>query len=127
MRNRRRLAREPVVKKEFCSDSGWARWWRWDRIQRGSLFLTSRVTRRDMTKESGVRIVPGGSSIATAATWHAVCVHAAMFINVGAHVDEGTMVDSHALIGSCAQIGKNCHISAAAQIGGVIEPVERCQ
>ena len=46
-----------------------------------------------------------------------------MFINVGAYVDDGTMVDSHALVGSCAQVGKNCHISAAAQIGGVIEPV----
>jgi 2,3,4,5-tetrahydropyridine-2-carboxylate N-succinyltransferase len=46
-----------------------------------------------------------------------------MFINVGAHIDENTMVDSHALVGSCAQVGKNCHISAGAQIGGVIEPV----
>jgi len=46
-----------------------------------------------------------------------------MFVNVGAYVDENTMIDSHALIGSCAQIGKNCHISAAAQIGGVLEPV----
>jgi 2,3,4,5-tetrahydropyridine-2-carboxylate N-succinyltransferase len=46
-----------------------------------------------------------------------------MFINVGAYVDDGTMVDSHALVGSCAQVGKNCHLSAAAQIGGVIEPV----
>lgn len=46
-----------------------------------------------------------------------------MFINVGAYVGEGTMVDSHALVGSCAQIGRNCHISAAAQIGGVLEPV----
>ena len=46
-----------------------------------------------------------------------------MFINVGAYVADGTMVDSHALVGSCAQIGKNCHISAAAQIGGVLEPV----
>jgi len=46
-----------------------------------------------------------------------------MFINVGAYVDEGTMVDSHALVGSCAQIGKRVHISAAAQVGGVLEPV----
>jgi 2,3,4,5-tetrahydropyridine-2-carboxylate N-succinyltransferase len=46
-----------------------------------------------------------------------------MFINVGAYVGEGTMVDSHALVGSCAQIGRNCHISAASQIGGVLEPV----
>jgi 2,3,4,5-tetrahydropyridine-2-carboxylate N-succinyltransferase len=46
-----------------------------------------------------------------------------MYINLGAYVGEGTMVDSHALVGSCAQIGKNCHISAASQIGGVLEPV----
>jgi 2,3,4,5-tetrahydropyridine-2-carboxylate N-succinyltransferase len=46
-----------------------------------------------------------------------------MFINAGAYVDDGTMVDSHALIGSCAQVGRNCHISAGAQIGGVLEPV----
>jgi len=50
-------------------------------------------------------------------------LHAPMFINVGAYVDEGTMVDSHALVGSCAQIGKRVHLSAAAQIGGVLEPV----
>jgi 2,3,4,5-tetrahydropyridine-2-carboxylate N-succinyltransferase len=46
-----------------------------------------------------------------------------MFINAGAYVDEGTMVDSHALVGSCAQVGKRVHISAAAQIGGVLEPI----
>src|SRR5256885_360975 len=77
-----------------------------------------------MTKEGGVRIVPGGSSIRDGSyVERGVVCMPPMFINVGAHVDEGTMVDSHALIGSCAQIGKNCHISAAAQIGGVIEPV----
>jgi 2,3,4,5-tetrahydropyridine-2-carboxylate N-succinyltransferase len=46
-----------------------------------------------------------------------------MFINAGAYVDDGTMIDSHALIGSCAQVGRNCHISAGAQIGGVLEPI----
>jgi len=46
-----------------------------------------------------------------------------MYINVGAYVDEGTLVDSNALVGSCAQVGRNCHISAGAQIGGVLEPV----
>jgi 2,3,4,5-tetrahydropyridine-2-carboxylate N-succinyltransferase len=46
-----------------------------------------------------------------------------MYINTGTYIDDGVMVDSHALIGSCAQIGRNCHISAAAQIGGVLEPV----
>jgi 2,3,4,5-tetrahydropyridine-2-carboxylate N-succinyltransferase len=72
----------------------------------------------------GVRIVPGGSSIRDGSyiARGVVCMPP-MFINVGAYVDEGTMVDSHSLIGSCAQIGKKCHISAGAQIGGVIEPV----
>lgn len=72
----------------------------------------------------GVRLVPGGSSIRDASyVARGVVCMPPMFINVGAYVDENTMVDSHALIGSCAQIGKNCHISAAAQVGGVIEPV----
>ena len=46
-----------------------------------------------------------------------------MFVNTGSYVGDGTMIDSHALVGSCAQVGRNCHISAAAQIGGVLEPV----
>jgi len=72
----------------------------------------------------GVRLVPGGSSIRDASfVARGVVCMPPMFINVGAYVDENTMVDSHALIGSCAQIGKNCHISAGAQIGGVIEPI----
>lgn len=72
----------------------------------------------------GVRLVPGGSSIRDGSfVGRGVVCMPPMFINVGAYVAEGTMVDSHALIGSCAQIGKNCHISAGAQIGGVIEPV----
>lgn len=76
------------------------------------------------TRESGVRIVPGGSSIRDGCYVgrNVICMPP-MFINVGAYVNDGTMVDSHALVGSCAQIGKNCHISAAAQIGGVLEPV----
>jgi 2,3,4,5-tetrahydropyridine-2,6-dicarboxylate N-succinyltransferase len=73
---------------------------------------------------SGVRIVPGGSSIRDGVyLGKGVTCMPPMYINVGAYVSDGTMVDSHALIGSCAQIGKNCHISAAAQIGGVLEPV----
>ena len=72
----------------------------------------------------GVRIVPGGSSIRDGSyIGKGVICMPPMYINVGAWVDDGTMVDSHALVGSCAQVGKNCHISAAAQIGGVIEPV----
>lgn len=71
-----------------------------------------------------VRVVPGGSSVRTGAYVAAsvICMPP-MYINVGAYVDEGTLIDSHALVGSCAQIGKRVHLSAAAQIGGVLEPV----
>ena len=73
---------------------------------------------------SGVRIVPGGSSIRDGAyLGYGVICMPPMYINIGAHVGDGTLVDSHALVGSCAQIGKRVHLSAAAQIGGVIEPV----
>lgn len=76
------------------------------------------------TAQSGVRIVPGGSSIRDGCyIGRGVTCMPPMYINAGAYVDDGTMVDSHALVGSCAQIGKNCHISAASQIGGVLEPV----
>jgi 2,3,4,5-tetrahydropyridine-2-carboxylate N-succinyltransferase len=79
---------------------------------------------KSLSLGSGVRIVPGGSSVRdTAFVAAGVMCIPPMFINVGAYVDEGTMIDSHALVGSCAQIGKKCHISAAAQIGGVLEPV----
>lgn len=72
----------------------------------------------------GVRVVPGGSSVRTGCyVGRGVTCMPPMYINVGAYVDDNTMVDSHALVGSCAQIGKNCHLSAAAQIGGVLEPV----
>jgi 2,3,4,5-tetrahydropyridine-2,6-dicarboxylate N-succinyltransferase len=71
-----------------------------------------------------VRIVPGGSSVRVGAyVAPSVICMPPMFINVGAYVDEGTMIDSHALVGSCAQVGKRVHLSAAAQIGGVLEPV----
>jgi 2,3,4,5-tetrahydropyridine-2,6-dicarboxylate N-succinyltransferase len=71
-----------------------------------------------------VRLVPGGSSVRLGAYVAAsvICMPP-MFVNVGAYVDEGTMVDSHALVGSCAQIGKRVHLSAAAQVGGVLEPI----
>jgi 2,3,4,5-tetrahydropyridine-2-carboxylate N-succinyltransferase len=79
---------------------------------------------RTMTLGEGVRIVPGGSSIRDGAfVGRGVICMPPMFINVGAYVGEGAMIDSHALVGSCAQIGRNCHISAGAQIGGVLEPV----
>ena len=72
----------------------------------------------------GVRVVPGGSSVrAGAYVARGVVCMPPMYINAGAWVDEGTMVDSHALVGSCAQVGKRVHLSAAAQIGGVLEPV----
>ncbi|HZP03955.1 MAG TPA: 2,3,4,5-tetrahydropyridine-2,6-dicarboxylate N-succinyltransferase [Terracidiphilus sp.] len=74
--------------------------------------------------EDGVRIVPGGSSIrAGSYVARGVVCMPPMYINAGAYIDEGTMVDSHALVGSCAQIGKRVHLSASAQIGGVLEPV----
>ncbi|MBM3775555.1 MAG: 2,3,4,5-tetrahydropyridine-2,6-dicarboxylate N-succinyltransferase [Acidobacteria bacterium] len=76
------------------------------------------------TAESGVRIVPGGSSIRDGCyIGRGVTCMPPMYINAGAWVGDGTMVDSHALVGSCAQIGRNCHISAGSQIGGVLEPV----
>jgi 2,3,4,5-tetrahydropyridine-2-carboxylate N-succinyltransferase len=79
---------------------------------------------RTFTPDQGVRIVPGGSSIrAGAFVAKSVVIMPPAYVNVGAYVDEGTMVDSHALVGSCAQIGKRVHLSAAAQIGGVLEPV----
>ena len=79
---------------------------------------------RHFSASDGVRIVPGGSSIrAGAYVARGVVCMPPMYINAGAWVDEGTMVDSHALVGSCAQIGKRVHLSAAAQIGGVLEPI----
>ncbi len=78
---------------------------------------------RRMTLEDGVRIVPGGSAIRDGCyvAPGVVCMPP-MYVNVGAYVGEGTMIDSHALVGSCAQVGRRVHLSAAAQIGGVLEP-----
>jgi len=74
--------------------------------------------------DDGVRIVPGGSSVRRGAyVAKGVVMMPPAYVNVGAYVDEDTMIDSHALVGSCAQIGKRVHLSAAAQIGGVLEPV----
>ncbi len=79
---------------------------------------------RSMSLADGIRIVPGGSSIRRGAyvASGVVCMPP-MYINVGAHVGSGTMIDSHALVGSCAQVGERVHLSAAAQLGGVLEPV----
>ena len=79
---------------------------------------------RSFRTENGIRIVPGGSTIRRGAFLASgvVCMPP-MYVNVGAHVGRGTMIDSHALVGSCAQVGERVHISAAAQIGGVLEPI----
>jgi 2,3,4,5-tetrahydropyridine-2,6-dicarboxylate N-succinyltransferase len=79
---------------------------------------------RHFAASEQVRVIPGGSSVRSGAyvAPSVVCMPP-MFINAGAYVGEGTMVDSHALVGSCAQVGKRVHISAAAQIGGVLEPI----
>ncbi len=79
---------------------------------------------RQFTVADRVRVVPGGSSVRVGAyVAPSVICMPPMFINVGAYVDEGTMIDSHALVGSCAQLGKRVHLSAAAQVGGVLEPI----
>lgn len=79
---------------------------------------------RRFDRDDGVRVVPGGSSIrAGAYIGRDVVCMPPMFINIGAWVGDGTLIDSHALVGSCAQIGQKVHLSAAAQIGGVLEPI----
>ncbi|HVK37108.1 MAG TPA: 2,3,4,5-tetrahydropyridine-2,6-dicarboxylate N-succinyltransferase [Candidatus Kapabacteria bacterium] len=79
---------------------------------------------RTLTLEDNVRLVPGGSSIRDGAyvAPGTICMPP-MYINIGSYIDEGSMIDSHALVGTCAQIGRGVHVSAAAQIGGVLEPV----
>jgi 2,3,4,5-tetrahydropyridine-2-carboxylate N-succinyltransferase len=79
---------------------------------------------RPLTLADGIRVVPGGSSIRRGAyvASGVVCMPP-MYINVGAYIGSGTMIDSHALVGSCAQVGERVHLSAAAQLGGVLEPV----
>ncbi|MDZ4774167.1 MAG: 2,3,4,5-tetrahydropyridine-2,6-dicarboxylate N-succinyltransferase [Planctomycetota bacterium] len=81
------------------------------------------LTVRRFRSEDAVRVVPGGSTVRRGAhvAKNVVCMPP-MYVNIGAWIGEGTMIDSHALVGSCAQIGARCHISAAAQIGGVLEP-----
>jgi 2,3,4,5-tetrahydropyridine-2,6-dicarboxylate N-succinyltransferase len=92
----------------------------------GSLSFVDKDTipARRFKVQDGIRIVPGGSSIRRGAyVGKGVVMMPPAFVNVGAYVDEDTMIDSHALVGSCAQIGKRVHLSAAAQIGGVLEPI----
>ena len=79
---------------------------------------------KGISLDDGVRVVPGGTSVRDGSfVAPGVVIMPPAYINVGAFVDEGTMVDSHALVGSCAQIGKRVHLSAATQIGGVLEPI----
>jgi 2,3,4,5-tetrahydropyridine-2-carboxylate N-succinyltransferase len=90
----------------------------------GQFFDKSTYPLKRIGTGDGVRVVPGGSSIRDGCyLGRGVTCMPPMYINVGSYIGDGTMVDSHALIGSCAQIGRNCHISAASQIGGVLEPV----
>ena len=94
-----------------------------DRVE-FSFFDKDTYPPRRLTSADGVRIVPGGSSIRRGAyvASGVVCMPP-MYVNVGAHIGTGTMIDSHALVGSCAQVGERVHLSAAAQLGGVLEPV----
>jgi 2,3,4,5-tetrahydropyridine-2-carboxylate N-succinyltransferase len=79
---------------------------------------------RHFTAADGVRVVPGGSVVRDGAyVGPGVVIMPPSYINIGAHVGEGTMIDSHALVGSCAQVGRRVHLSAAAQLGGVLEPI----
>jgi 2,3,4,5-tetrahydropyridine-2,6-dicarboxylate N-succinyltransferase len=92
----------------------------------GSLSFVDKDTLppRRFRAQEGIRIVPGGSSVRRGAyLGQGVVVMPPAYVNVGAYVDEESMIDSHALVGSCAQIGKRVHLSAAAQIGGVLEPI----
>lgn len=89
-----------------------------------SFFDKDTVPTRRFTAENGVRIVPGGSAIRTGAYLApSVIVMPPSYVNIGAYVDADTMIDSHALVGSCAQVGRHVHLSAASQLGGVLEPV----
>ncbi|MFZ4591351.1 MAG: 2,3,4,5-tetrahydropyridine-2,6-dicarboxylate N-succinyltransferase, partial [Ignavibacteria bacterium] len=87
-------------------------------------FDKSTLPVQDIKIEKKVRIVPGGSSVRGGSfVAQGTIIMPPSYINIGAYVDEGCMIDSHALVGSCAQLGKNVHLSAASQIGGVLEPI----
>jgi len=89
----------------------------------GPCFDRAAYPPRAFTLADGVRVVPGGSAVRRGAfVAPGVVIVPPAYVNVGAYVDEGAMVDSHALVGSCAQIGRRVHLSAGAQIGGVLEP-----
>ena len=91
---------------------------------RGLFFDKDTLPLKRFTSASGVRTVPGGSSVRDGAyLGRGVICMPPMYVNIGAYVDDASLIDSHALVGSCAQVGKRVHVSAAAQIGGVLEPV----
>ncbi|MDJ0836812.1 MAG: 2,3,4,5-tetrahydropyridine-2,6-dicarboxylate N-succinyltransferase [Acidobacteriota bacterium] len=93
-------------------------------VNHGDFVDKETVLPRRFTVADGVRLVPGGTSVRRGSyVAPGVVVMPPAYINVGAYVDEGTMVDSHALVGSCAQVGRNVHLSAAVQLGGVLEPI----
>jgi len=94
-------------------------------ISKMSYFLDKETyPTREFQLSENIRIVPGGSSVRDGAfIGKNVVMMPPMYVNVGAYIDEGTMIDSHALVGSCAQIGKRVHLSAASQLGGVLEPI----
>ena len=95
-------------------------------IDHGRVSYTDKDTLplRRIDPESAVRLVPGGSAIRDGAyVGRGVICMPPMYINIGAYIDEGALIDSHALVGSCAQVGKRVHVSAGAQLGGVLEPV----
>ena len=93
-------------------------------VQMGDFVDKDTVPARKLTGECGVRRGPGGRSVRRGAfIGKGVVVMPPAYVNIGAYVDEGTMIDSHALVGSCAQVGKRVHLSAASQLGGVLEPV----
>ena len=90
----------------------------------GRFFDKDTLPLQPLEMASGIRVVPGGSSIRDGAyIGHGVICMPPMYVNIGAWIGEGTLIDSHALVGSCAQVGARVHISAAAQLGGVLEPV----
>jgi 2,3,4,5-tetrahydropyridine-2-carboxylate N-succinyltransferase len=89
-----------------------------------SFFDKDTIPMQKFTAESGVRIVPGGSSVRVGAYLApSVIMMPPSYVNIGAYVGPNTMIDSHALVGSCAQVGSHVHLSAASQLGGVLEPV----
>ncbi len=93
-------------------------------VQLGSFMDKDTYPKQDITNRKQIRLVPGGSSIREGAhIGENVIMMPPMYINVGAYVDCGSMIDSHALVGACAQVGRNVHLSAASQLGGVLEPI----